>query len=417
MSNLIAELATRIIRIASIIQVIGLSRRSARGWIRKHREKLTLRSFSTRSAVVVRRTYVDIGQESALQSEVGTFLDGLPLRLWITGAGGSGKSTLAFELARRLALTADVVPIVLDYTWTDDLKEHLAGLLTPPGTFERPTKELIAKLLSSGMVGLVVDGLSEIQVSDDVFSSDLRGDKLRHLIVTSRKSCPTPELMREVVLGRLTDSQLKRVVDAYVEQPSAREATLSALERFAGGQGLNVLFARLAIDHFQREGLLPPSILALIQSFLTALRPKTPTAPNEEDFLRTCRIAGFACVREGFTPTDISEDYLRGVLEAESGRSSFYSVSGEKVTAFALLETLKLSGVLEATLVKAVHRVNFVYHPIAEYLAAVHLSELPDSGRDKILAEIEASDTVSPNFLDALKLVNLPIASGNLHRV
>jgi hypothetical protein len=74
-----------------------------------------------------------------------------------------------------------------------------------------PPAKAVAKLLQAGLIGVVVDGLSEIQrpnAQDEIVSA-LKSGKIYHLIVTSRTRCPEPEVMRDVTLAISMVSNLR----------------------------------------------------------------------------------------------------------------------------------------------------------------------------------------------------------------
>ncbi|MBY3328522.1 hypothetical protein HFO02_34040 [Rhizobium laguerreae] len=412
--SLIAEFVGSGIRALDLLTVLGTSERGLRAWLRSRNTVLTARCFTARNNVVQRQNYYDLGQENFTQTTLRATAEGKPFRLWISGSGGSGKSTLAFEIARRASERRLFLPCVLNYSWTGDLYAYIATMLTPSNSGETVTAAIARKLVQSGQIGLVIDGLSEMQqgTSTDIML-EIRQGRINHFIITSRSLCPETLEINRLELAKLNEAQLEALVNGYIDNPADRKKALFDLKGFAHGDGLNTLFARLAIDQWKRTKSLPESTLDLTQQFLLSLLPSNSSSPGDSDFLRAAKIAGFACTEGNFAPHDISDEYLRGSLEEASSRNVFLTKSGETLAGHKMLSLLIDYGIIETTTTRLGRRLDFVHHPIAENLAAAYVADLPDTGRVAILNEIRKSKTASRNFLDALALLGHTVPPDN----
>ena len=98
-------------------------------------------------------------------------------------------------------------------------------------------------------------------------------------------------------------------------------------------QSYSPLNQRPRIANTSRPTATPRSLRAGVRATLFDLGNKQASnAPSDEDFLRVCRLTAFACLEGSFNPHDISEDYLRGVLDVEANRSPFYDNGGAKLS-------------------------------------------------------------------------------------
>jgi hypothetical protein len=168
-----------------------------------------------------------------------------------------------------------------------------------------------------------------------IFSLQLETRKIKNVIITSRASCPVPALFNDIRLGNLDQHQLQVFISTLVPEGEVLSIK-DQLFQFSEGRGLNPLFATPAIDYLRQHGHLPGGYFEIIQNYLSSLRSKLPNAPTDEDFLRVCRLTAFACLEGSFNPHDISEDYLRGVLDVEANGSPFYDNGGAKLSSYNL---------------------------------------------------------------------------------
>lgn len=168
-----------------------------------------------------------------------------------------------------------------------------------------------------------------------IFSLQLETRKIKNVIITSRASCPVPALFNDIRLGNLDQHQLQVFISTLVPEGEVLSIK-DQLFQFSEGRGLNPLFATLAIDYLRQHGHLPGGYFEIIQNYLSSPRSKLPNAPTDEDFLRVCRLTAFACLEGSFNPHDISEDYLRGVLDVEANGSPFYDNGGAKLSSYNL---------------------------------------------------------------------------------
>lgn len=387
-----------------LLEGFGRSRRTIAAWLKGNRQRLAAAAFASREAVRQRTTYVDLGGEESIREALARHSG---LLLWLWGAGGTGKSTLAFELARRANESNRFIPVLVDFGWRGSLESYVAtcfGELEIGGLLP---VDVVSRMLASGTIGLVVDGLSELQregAAEELLMA-VRAGRIRNLVVTSRNP-PPPECFTAKKLGNLDPDALRELAAAYVPVGPQLDTALHAIESFAQSTAISPLFARIALRRFMEAGHLPSGLLALAQEYLLSLRKPAADAPAEEDFLRACRIAAYACLEGSFTPHAVDEPYLRGLLDSEGSRMAFVTDDYKKLTGAQLIQQLVLYGLLHARVVNAMHKIDFVHHPLAEQLAAAHYASLPEQARDALREGI-AKSNAAPGLRQALEALGL----------
>jgi hypothetical protein len=403
-TNIVAETGKGIVKLASLIGLLATTERALRSWINKRSAALITKEFE-KEAVKKRKVYVDLGHGDRLDRFLSDLRVNREALLWISGSGGTGKSTLAFEVARRVADDKLVVPVIVDSgSQSSSIQDYTAKELTVDDSEGRPGAFIVQKLLKKGIVLLVVDGLSEIaeKAAKEIIAGFERGD-ICHIVISSRDPCPYRENAHQIELGNMRHDQLETFVAKYVQNSEQREPIVNALRDFSMRQDINPLFARIAIEEASRGQDLPQSKFELVQKYIQGLRTAIPSSPSEADFWRACRLAAFSCLDSSFTPHDVSEDYLRGVLDADASRSAFYDERGSKLDPHTLITFLRTCGLLKSILARAVQRIDFVYHPVAEYLAAAHVASLPEEGRKQLLKQIGSTVNASSTFVGAVE--------------
>lgn len=388
-----------------LLEAFGRSRRPIAAWLNENRPRLAAAAFESREAVRQRTTYVDLGSEEFIRDALAQRSG---LLLWLWGAGGTGKSTLAFELARRAHAANCFIPVLVDFGWRGSLESYVATCFGEVGNGGFLPVEVVSRMLASGAIGLVVDGLSELQragAAEELLEA-ARSGRIRNLVVTSRNP-PPPEHFTAKKLGNLDPGALRDLAAAYMPDGTQLETALHAIESFAQVEGISPLFARIALRQFMEAGQLPSGLLALAQEYLLSLRKPAPNAPTEQDLLRACRIAAYACLEGSYTPHAVDEPYLRGLLDSEASRSAFVTDDHKKLAGAQLIEQLVQYGLLHTRVVNVMHKIDFVHHPLAEQLAAAHFASLPEQARDAVRQDIEKSDAAL-GFRQALRALGLP---------
>ena len=134
-----------------------------------------------------------------------------------------------------------------------------------------------------------------------------------------------------------------------VEYTSADEVetALRDLETLTDGRAISPLFARLALD-LRRDGhSIPDSYPHLVQEYVDRLRPRGPGALRRDDFLRAARLTAFTCVEDELAPRQVSSEYLRGVLKAQTLPFSAETPDATEVQAASVLDQLVQGGLLD----------------------------------------------------------------------
>lgn len=364
------------LEILALIRLLGSSPRALRAWLRLNHDQLTYRSFQGKAAVQDRRRYVDLGNDDDVAWWREAVKRGTQAACWIAGAGGCGKSTLAFELCRQTLdeLEHPPVPVVIDTDWNGDLLSHVGMLLSIDEA--RLTLAMIRRMVSRGMLVLVLDGLSERDITQkqrqEVFDL-LLSESIRYLVITAR-DLPDDHvdnpLFRKVEVGPLEPGRLPAFVASYVEEGRVEEV-VDVLAEIGRDEPIRPLFARLAIQQLEAGEEVARTYPELVQDYVRALRPRRPGALIEEDFLRAARSAARACTEESLTPRPCEAVYLRAQLAISD--PPLLDEHGRALPAPSIVEQLVQCGLLEATIENTVRHVRFTHDPIAEYLMAMHV--------------------------------------------
>jgi hypothetical protein len=167
-------------------------------WVRK-RLDIALASFDGHRIVQERMVTVDLPVRinGNLQTQPWTDV-GKPTRqpsfkLLIAGPGGVGKTTLACWIARQLALSDSTIPLLVETDLPAESKQEefgnqMGGLLRAAIRQDSEIPSwLIEKLLRTGRLVVVLDGLSERSTETArAFNPTRPGFPIARLIVTSR---------------------------------------------------------------------------------------------------------------------------------------------------------------------------------------------------------------------------------------
>jgi hypothetical protein len=299
----------------------------------------------------------------------------------------------------RNAAMFPVLPVVVEEDWAGSLVDYVGEVLWIEEV--KPTRKSTEKLLRSGRLILVVDGLTERRVtaSENQVTDLVRRGTVRNLIVTSRDAPPKDSIFRKLSIGPLDDSRLADFVRAYAGADEL-EGILVALRRLSQHQPMRPLFARLAIERLHGGGKLPDSYPQLILDYVLAVRPTGQNALSESDFLRVVRIIAFACVRDNLAASDVTIEFLRGRIDAESDRLPLTDDSEQEVSSTAIINQLISCGLLQRSVEFASSHLRFAEDLIAEYLAAMHIVNQENEGPRLLRDRLATSET---GFVDALK--------------
>src|SRR5207249_2000199 len=119
-------------------------------------------------------------------------------------------------------------PIFVHKNWNGDLLEYLCQTLAPPGRLL--TGPMLEQLAASGLIVLVIDGLSERTEKDgnDQLEKLLQRIKCR-MIVTSRDNPPS-EQFTPVKVGPLLESRLDDFLRLYLSEDKQIEEVRASLQ-------------------------------------------------------------------------------------------------------------------------------------------------------------------------------------------
>jgi HEAT repeat protein len=348
----------------------------------------------------------------------------------IIGEGGAGKTTLACQFARWSAsdLAKDrlmrhrSLPILIEFQLEGrsgeplhDLLRTIRGQLTAAAGRVRPVSEgFMRALLARRRLLVVLDHWSEM---DDYTRSALHPDDptfpLATLVVTSR----TEESLRGTPHHtlrplRIDGSRLSSFMEAYLTQRGVRALFDDAeyfehcrrLSDMVGERDATVLLAKLYAEQMiaakqgQRSPRLPTNVPELILSYLNDINRLSLSSGIDDRLLhRAAKMVAWECLRRHYRPMTAGRERVRDELKN--------IVTDTDAVLSHLEERLRVIQTVGA----AKNELRFTLDPIAEYLAAMRLTELlgnSETAWQTQLAEMdqaEGAPTSIRGFLLALR--------------
>jgi formylglycine-generating enzyme required for sulfatase activity/cation transport regulator ChaB len=328
-----------------------------------------------------------------------------PATLLLVGEGGVGKTSFACQIARwGLGLTeagqAKAQPICNHKLLPVLIEQELGGtpLLTalrdqlprnPDGTFI--ADELRDALLRQRRVLVILDHVSEM--GDDTYNQmkqALEATPINALIITSR--------LKEKNLGRtsyqllqpqkIEGAKLSRFIEPYLAAQGKRDLfedddeflrTCRRLSNMMAAtlQDATALLVKLYIDQVivvgeQKTFLLPDNIPDLMLEYLCRLnRAESIDAAIRRDndlVQQDAKRVAWQCLKDAYRPTDAS---YREVLAVLANDASAADAVAKAKSCLAYLR--KPLGLIQIS--PSETTVKIVLDPVAEYLAALHLTD------------------------------------------
>jgi len=373
-----------------------LRRRVLDAWVARHREAAR-EHFSGLAPVTKRRDFVPIAVEfdsnrvEPTRESFSRAFASPKTRLLLVGEGGSGKSTLAFQLAgwclspgshpRRTRL-----PVLIDRNVPEAENEDAAGRIVKAvaarlresvGDNADLSGEFVERLLVTGRVLVLVDGLSELaSETQQLFTPrDTPGFPVRRLIVTARRHLDLVAT-HTIKTIRIRGDQISAFVDAYLRLREEREniddpELLPNCERLADmmlGRDVTALlatmFVDLMIDQSRGDRLtLPRTVIECMRDY--AHRQCRDDAADPTDArarvdarrrLDAAHLVARECVAHGFRVGSARRARVEPLVTQRCG-------------AAALNELESHAGLIESADSRQ-ETVRFVLDPLAEYLGA-----------------------------------------------
>lgn len=380
MANPVRDVASRVVRAAGIVSVLGHTQRSVDQWL-KHHHSAFHKWFATRPQVKARGADPAERGQATLAQEVREAISiSAPLCLWIHGPGGCGKSTTAFWVAKATQNEL-LIPVLVnaDAASYFSLEAQVAAALTPPRSRARPTLHMVEQMLRRGRVFVVCDGIdgdATMQYVRELLSRVAK-EEIRYLCVTSRMGVPRDMVgVRDVPLGPLSGAEIPAFVKSYVSDAQADAVAAKLADRW-GDSGISPLFATIAIQQLQAGGEAATDEFELIHEYLCELNDNAGERTlKAADFVRACQVAALGCVQKGMHSQSIGVDFLHGLLAAESSQDPFVGGDDEQRSVKFVVDALVASGVMYADTERLSHVVGFVHQPIAEHLMVAHVHKV-----------------------------------------
>lgn len=416
-------------------------------WVKSHADAAR-REFGRKVTVLERRIHIPI--PVAVDAEViptPSVQDFRPLfqkaraLILIRGEGGAGKTSLACQLGwwaleedgeNRLHPRHMMLPVLIEHDFAAGdgekglviesvVRGQLAAML---GSDQPISAELFHELLRRQRLLVMLDHLSEMtDETRHVVRFDAAEMAVNAFVVTSRLLETLHGVPRvEVNPLRIRGDRLSSFMEAYLSRRGKRDLfddteyfeACRRLSEMVGEADATPLLAKLYAEQMiwvkegSPEARLPDTIPDLILSYLNEINRAADSGdPQDRDVHRIARILGWHCVYPSFRPRIARrEDVLR----------EFRTTGINEDVLGYFEEKLRLI----QSVGPAKDEIRFSLDPVAEYLAALYVTEefAADENRwRKLIAELDAvpgSPESVRGFVVALR--NCVVARGSSRR-
>ena len=374
----------------------GRTGRAVKAWLRKNRRTLLAKCYTERAEVVLRGTYCEVDDGSAVRRLREAVRCSAPGAFWISGVGGSGKSAFAMHLCRTV-LVGEIgapMPVLVGEEWKGSLATQVARQLSVVRGGRGPSEKMVKDVLGGeGVVCPLVDSLSELNMDDAVGSvgTALGQQDFRYIIVTARSGPPRGQAWEDVIHLEMED--LKREdTEAFIRAYAPKEESL--VRDVIGAQFESrmpsPLFLRLAIEQ-TRDGQLSKETkrgnIGLVLQYVDGLCNGGRTISSDV-LRRVASIAAIVSVQKNLWPRGFLREELHGQLAAEGNAGTFYdAVTKKNMSSGELIQVLVESGILVDR-----SRLQFAYDPVAEYLAAWRVWQNPRESLNHLRSRVEMDE-------------------------
>jgi HEAT repeat protein len=311
----------------------------------------------------------------------------------IFGEGGSGKTSLACRLAKwAMSSRADerfhkdypILPVFIepeieapanDEDFLRLINDQLRGLTDRIGNVP---EDLLRNLLKRGRVMLVIDGFSEMtQATRKAYVKGVLSAPANAVIFTSRANESLGGLPKNTIEPlRINGKQLSSFMEAYLINRGKRSLFddpeffdyCKRLSSIVADRDITALLAKYYVEQMiaAKEGTigsdLPNNIPDLMVTYIGILYRQPPEAPDIREVIRGAEVVAWECLKKTYTPMPGNrEEVLAALGGPEKGRP----------IVDYLEDTLKITKTVGALR----NQVRFVFDPLSEYLASLHLLE------------------------------------------
>jgi HEAT repeat protein len=351
-----------------------------------------------------------------------------PLLIW--GEGGVGKTSLACQVA-EWAMAANpaerickhrMIPIFLEEdlgseqnTNQEVLNNAILGQLKFLTQSESPiSKELLENLLRRRRIMVIIDHLSEMNdATRMMIHPEDPAFPVNALVVTSRQKEILGQVNKVTIKPlRIMGNRLSSFMEAFLTKQGKRELftdseffdACSHLSRMVGQREITAMLATLyarqmiaakveAAQDIQTTG--SENIPDLMLSYLNQLNKELDESKAVENQFddrtvhKDAMLLAWLCLKESFVPT---------VIQRESALVALRDIRGDQAELH--LRYLEEKLLLIQTVGPSKVQLRFALDPLAEYLAALHLTTLYDGNEEQWLeflnrAEAKSEDTTS----------------------
>lgn len=428
-------LMIRVVNVATVM-VFQYHRRVLDAWVAKYLDQAR-QSFEQSKTVEDRQICVDLPVE--IETDRTEELDRLQPKdlrptlakkcsiLLIHGEGGCGKTTLACQ-AGKWAMEADrgarlcedhlMIPVLIDadLELTDEkgpqaLTSAIRGKLQRMiDAEEPPSEELIEHLLRRRRLLVIVDHLSEMNEATRSLIRPGRPDfPVNALVVTSRheegldgapKTIVRPQRMDRKRLSAFMDDYLKARQKQDLFEGQEFFDYCGRLLATVGKDRVTVLLTKLYADQVisAKEGgaldELPENIPALMLCYLNELNQGITDDPlSKEDVHHAAEVIAWECLKEKYQPGQARRDAVIKALGREPDPERVLDYLERRLS---LIKRDHLAG----------NKISFDLHPLAEYLAGLHLVKHYGERDDlwqKFFAQMPGAPQTIQGFLLAVR--------------
>lgn len=336
-----------------------------------------------------------------------------PLLIW--GEGGVGKTSLACQIAEWAMADEPterickhrMLPIFLEEDWDCDqdacqqiLLDAILGQLKLLTHEDMPiSKELLAALLRRRRIMVIVDHLSEMNVSTRrTINPDNPEFPVNALVVTSRQKDILGQVNKLMIKPlRIMGNRLSSFMEAYLTKQGKRELftdseffdACSHLSRMAGQREVTAMLATLYARQMISAKVeaaqdisttvsdnIPDLMLSYVNQLNKELGERKADQEQFDDRTvhKDAMVLAWQCLKDVFRPS---------VIERETAIAALAETRGDKAEVH--LRYLEERLLLIQTIGPSKDQLRFSLDPLAEYLAALHLISLYDGHEDQWL--------------------------------
>ena len=331
----------------------------------------------------------------------------------IYGEGGSGKTSLACCLAKwamaknrtdRIRRNHPILPVLLEPeaespgTDQDFLRLVNEQLRFVTDRSEHIADDLLGQLLKQRRVMLIIDGFSEMtQATRKNLLKGIRSAPANAVIITSRSNETLDGLPKHAIEPlRIHGKRLSSFMEAYLVHRDKRALfedkeffdACGRLSTIVGDRDITVLLAKyygeqmIAAKEGTIEDDLPENIPDLMVKYIDIIYRQPPEAPDIRQLVQGAEVVAWECLKKRYQPMPGNREEILNSL-------------GGTETGLPIIDYLENALRITKTVGALRNQIRFVFDPLSEYLAGLHLLEQYGNDDEKwrrFLSEADAKD-------------------------